>query len=78
MKQIKKHEDLIILILIGLNILLIAYIAFCKKDALSLETLKVGGKENFRLVQDLYNNEAYKNQQTTAIQQAVSSFAQQD
>lgn len=58
-----------------LNIILIAYVAFFKNDALWLETLKAGGKENFQLVQQLYSNDAYKNQQREAIQQAATSFA---
>jgi len=39
-----------------------------------LEKLKVGGSENMTLVQKLYKSDAYKTQQQTAIQQALSSF----
>jgi len=58
------------------NILLLVYVGFCKKDAAWLETMKVGGPENFTLVQELYNSDMYKSQQTQAIQQVLDSMNQ--
>jgi protein-disulfide isomerase len=49
-------------------------VGFFKKDALALETMKVGGPENMVLVQQLYNSDTYKTQQSQAIQQAVASI----
>jgi protein-disulfide isomerase len=40
-----------------------------------LETVKVGGAENFTLVQQLYNADDYKTQQTEMIKQVLESSA---
>lgn len=77
MDFIKKNYTPILLIAIALNVLLVVYIAFFKRDALWVETLKSGGSENFQLVEKLYQNENYQKQQTTAIQQAIDSFNKQ-
>lgn len=54
--------------------LLTIYVAFFKKDAIRLETMKVGGQENFTQVQQLYSSDSYKSQQATMIQQVLSSM----
>lgn len=64
----------IAVVLLVLNLLLLLYIWFIKKDSYRLEKLKVGWNENMTLVQKLYKSDAYKAQQETAIQQALSSF----
>ncbi len=64
----------IVVILLVLNLLLLFYIGFIKKDSYRLEKLKVGWGENMSLVQQLYKSDWYKTQQQTAIQQALSSF----
>ena len=55
-------------------VLLTVYIGFVKTDAVKLETMKVGGAENFTLVQQLYNAEDYKTQQTAMIQQVLEGM----
>lgn len=60
--------------LLALNLLLLVYVAFIKKDAFSLETMKVGGRDNMQLVQQLYSTDAYKNQQQQAIQQILDGM----
>lgn len=77
MEKIKKlipDVQKIVVVLLVLNLLLLIYIWFGKKDSYRLEKLKVGGGENMTLVQKLYKSDAYKAQQQTAIQQALSSF----
>ncbi len=61
-------------ILFVLNFLLLVYIAFFKRDALRLETLKTGGSANMKLVEQLYRSPAYAAQQNQAIQQVLSSM----
>ncbi|MFA5748209.1 MAG: DsbA family protein [Candidatus Absconditabacterales bacterium] len=66
--------QIIVIILLAINILLCVYIGFLKKDAIRLETLKSGGKENMGLIQQVYNTDNYKQQQKTAIQQFLDSI----
>jgi len=72
-----KNTTTVVIALLALNVLLLAYVAFFKHDAVWLETMKVGGRENMGLVQQLYNSDMYKSQQTQAIQQVLSSIQQQ-
>ena len=69
-----KNTTTVVIALLALNVLLLAYVAFFKQDAVSLETMKVGGPQNMMLVKQLYNSDMYKTQQTQAIQQVLSSI----
>jgi hypothetical protein len=60
---------------LSVSLLVLIYIAFIKKDAVWLETLKTGGSDNFGKVVELYKSDAYKNQQNIAIEQAMKTFA---
>lgn len=71
-----KNTTMALIVLLAINLLLLIYIGFFKKDAMRLETMKVGGAENMTLVQQLYNSDMYKSQQTQAIQQVLSSLNQ--
>jgi hypothetical protein len=62
-----KKLPLILLVVLALNLLLLLYVSFFKRDALWLETLKVGGSSNMQLVQKLYSSDGYKQQQQAAI-----------
>ena len=66
----------VLITLLTLNLLLLLYIGFIKKDALWLETMKVGGVANMAAVQQLYNSDMYKTQQSQAIQQVLGSLNQ--
>lgn len=72
----KNNSHAILIALLVLNAILLVYIGFIKKDAVWLETMKVGWTTNFDLVQQLYNSDMYKNQQTQAIQQVLGSLNQ--
>lgn len=74
--ETNKNTTTVVIALLALNVLLLAYVAFFKHDAVWLETMKVGGSENMALVQQLYNSDMYKTQQTQAIQQVLSSINQ--
>jgi uncharacterized protein YpmS len=67
----KKHEQMkfFFIVLLALNFLLVAYIAFFKKDAYRLETLKVGGSENMNMAQQLYQSDAYIQQNKASLEQ---------
>ena len=73
LKKIK--PEMAVIYLLSISLLVLIYIAFIKKDAVWLETLKTGGSENFGNVVKLYQSDAYKTQQTTAIEQAMKTFA---
>lgn len=72
----KKHENMKIVIigLLVLNILFGVYIGFFKRDALWLETLKVGGADNMKLAVQLYQDDSYKQQQKTTLEQILGSM----
>ncbi|MCX6825185.1 MAG: thioredoxin domain-containing protein [candidate division SR1 bacterium] len=77
----EKKYNQIKMFLIGLlvlNVLLGIYIAFFKKDAYRLETLKVGGDENMNLAVQLYNADAYKQQQKSTLEQILGSMGKTD
>lgn len=67
-------RKVVVLCLLLLNLILVVYVAFFKKDAIWLETLKSGGKENFQLVQQLYQNDTYKKQQAQTLNQILASM----
>lgn len=69
----KVETSVLIAIFLGINLLLMIYVAFFKRDAFRLETLKVGGPENMSLVQKLYESDSYKQQQKSAIEQVLGS-----
>lgn len=70
-----KHKPWFIakMVMTALCFLLLIYIAFIKRDALRLETLKVGGPENMKLVEQLYKSDSYKQQQKSAIEQVLGT-----
>ncbi len=72
--KIMKHFDLIVIVVLALNALFLGYISFFKKDAVSLEIMKAGGRENFQLLQQLYESPSYTSQQKDWIQQGLDSF----
>ncbi|HRU49977.1 MAG TPA: hypothetical protein P5155_00575 [Candidatus Absconditabacterales bacterium] len=63
----------IIIILLGI-ILILNILTLFKKDARTIETLKVGGADNMKKVEQLYNSDEYISQQTMAIDQALSQM----
>ena len=65
----EKTMKVVILSLLLLNLVFVSLNLFKKDSALKLEELKVWGSSNFQKVVELYNSDAYKAQQTAAIQQ---------
>ncbi len=74
----KINTGLLIAIFLGINLLLMIYVAFFKRDALRLETLKVGWSDNMTLVQKLYKSDGYKQQQKSAIEQVLGTMGTAD
>lgn len=64
----------IAVVLLVINLILSVYVAFFKRDALWLETLKAGGSENFAMVEKLYTSDTYKNQQAQTLAQVLGSM----
>lgn len=60
--------------IVGINLILTLYVAFFKADAVRLEEMKSGGSENFALVKQLYQSDAYKAQQKQTLEQVLWSF----
>jgi protein-disulfide isomerase len=54
------------------------YIAFFKHDALRLETLKVGGRDNMKLAIQLYKSDTYVQQQKDTLEQILASMGKTD
>ena len=76
----KKLFDMkkILIILLAVNLLLMIYIAFFKRDAYRLETLKVGGRENMQMATQLYKSDIYIQQQKSTLEQYLTSIEQAD
>jgi len=72
-KNLKNMKMLFIALLV-LNLLFGIYIGFFKRDALWLETLKVGGSENMKLAVQLYRADSYKQQQRSTLEQILGSM----
>ena len=53
-------------------ILILNILTLFKKDARTIETLKVGWADNMKKVEQLYNSNLYKDQQTSAIDQYLA------
>lgn len=73
----EKKNSMMTMLFIGLlvlNILFGAYVAFFKQDAYSLETLKVGGRENMKMAKQLYKSDTYIQQQKTTLEQILASM----
>lgn len=72
----KKYDKMkmVFIALLALNVLFGVYIAFFKLDAYSLETLKVGGKENMKMAIELYKSDVYIEQQKTTLEQILASM----
>jgi len=69
----KKTCVSIIIILLWI-ILILNILTLFKKDARTIETLKVGWADNMKKVEQLYNSDEYISQQTMAIDQALSQM----
>ncbi len=70
--------DIAFIVLLVLNVLFGIYIAFFKRDALWLETLKVWWADNMKLAVQLYESDVYKEQQSSTLQQILDSMWQTD
>lgn len=72
----KKYGNMkmFLIALLILNVLFGVYIAFFKRDAYRLETLKVWGAENMKLAVQLYKSDAYVQQQKTTLEQILASM----
>ena len=69
----KKTCVSIIIILLWI-ILILNILTLFKKDARTIETLKVGWADNMKKVEQLYNSDNYISQQTMAIDQALEQM----
>ena len=76
----KKQQNMkmFFMALLVLNLLFSVYIGFFKRDALWLETLKVGWSDNMKLAVQLYNADAYKQQQKSTLDQILGSMGTTD
>lgn len=77
----EKKTDMMKMLFIGLlalNVLIGAYVAFIKPSAYSLETLKVGGRENMKMAMQLYKSDMYIQQQKTTLEQILASMGTTD
>lgn len=64
-------KHLILFILIVINTLMIAFVLF---NQTKIQADQVGGKENYKMVKQIYKTDMFKEQQTTQIQQALQMY----
>ena len=74
----KKYDQmkLIVIAILAINILLAVYIAFFKRDALWLETMKAGWTANMNMAKQLYKSPVYIQQQKATLDQILDSMNQ--
>lgn len=60
-------------VLLVLNLLLLVWV-LCNQTA--LEAAKVGGRDNYNMVQQIYKSDAFKAQQKQQIEQALQMYEQ--
>ena len=66
-----KMRHLLVFILVIINTLMIGWI-LCNQ--FKLEADRVGGKANYKMVQQIYKSETFKTQQKQQIQQALQQY----
>jgi hypothetical protein len=66
-----KFKHLLVFILIILNTLMIVWIV-CNQT--KIESDRVGGRANYKMVQQIYKSEAFKAQQKQQIEQALQMY----
>ncbi len=67
---------MLVMVLLILNLLLLVYVWFFKRDAYRLETLKVGGRANMQMAKELYRSDVYVQQQKATLEQYLASIEQ--
>lgn len=75
-EQNNYNMKIFVIALLALNLLFSIYVAFFKRDAIWLETLKAGGAENMQLAKQLYTSPAYIQQQKSTLDQILGSMNQ--
>ena len=66
-----KMKHLLVPVLLIINLLLLVWL-LCNQ--LGVEANKVGGRENYRMVQQIYKSDAFKAQQKQQIEQALQQY----
>jgi ABC-type uncharacterized transport system permease subunit len=66
-----KMKHLLVPVLLVINLLLLVWL-LCNQ--LGVEANKVGGRENYRMVQQIYKSDAFKAQQKQQIEQALQQY----
>jgi Tfp pilus assembly protein PilO len=66
-----KIKHLVISILVVINTLMLCFVLF---NQTKLEADKVGGRDNYKMVQQIYTSDAFKAAQQQQIQQALQMY----
>lgn len=76
--QMEKNNNLtlVTLVISLVSLVLVAYLAFfgVSQELTKMEAMKVGGMDNYALVQKIYSSAEFKKTQADSLQQAVSQF----
>lgn len=64
-------KHLLVPVLLVLNTLLLVRVLY---NQVSLEVEKVGGRDNYKMVQEIYKSDTFKQQQAQQIQQALQLY----
>ena len=68
-----KMGHLLVPVLLLLNILLVVWVL---SNQMNVEADRVGGRDNYKMVQQIYKSDAFKAQQKQQIQQALQMYKQ--
>jgi hypothetical protein len=68
-----KMSHLLVPVLLLINLLLIVWVL---SNQMNLESARVGGRDNYKMVQQIYKSDAFKAQQKQQIEQALQMYNQ--
>lgn len=65
------YKHLLVPVLLVINMLLLVWVLF---NQVNIEAAKVGGRENYKMVKEIYTSDSFKQQQAQQIQQALQLY----
>lgn len=68
-----KMKHFLVPVLLVINLLLVVWVLF---NQMNLEADRVGGRDNYKMVQQIYKSDAFKAQQKQQIEQALQMYDQ--
>ncbi len=69
-----KSLAIVVIVLLAANLFFNIISVFNKSNALAMEELKAGGKENFEIMRQIFQSPTYQSQQKSNLLQTLQTF----